>query len=85
MSWNNCTLFGADNTNSNIGAVMKFVKPLVMQLYRDSHIPYAYTQNQVEDCKLYIGLVTSSVIRKKSTADPFNFLDSFVSWHLKGL
>ena len=56
MSW--------DNTNSNIGAVIKFVKPLVMQLYKYYNIPYADTQNQVGDCKLYIRLVTSSVIQK---------------------
>ena len=48
-----------------------------MQLHRDSNIPHADTQNQVEDCKWYIGLVTSSVIRKKCTADPFNFVNSF--------
>ena len=77
VSWDNCTSFGVDNTNSNIVLVMKFVKPLVMQLYRDSNIPYA-------DSKLYIGLVTSSVIRKKCTADPFNFLDSFCILVSKG-
>ena len=48
-----------------------------MQLPRDSNIPHADTQNQVEDCKWYIGLVASLVIRKKHTGDPFNFLDSF--------
>ena len=29
VSWDNHTSFGVDNTKSNIGAVMKFVKPLV--------------------------------------------------------
>ena len=54
-------LFGVDNTNSNIGAsaLIKFAKPLVMQLHRDSNIPYADTQDQVKECKLYTGLIKS--------------------------
>ena len=35
-----------------------------MQKYRESDVPYADTRNQVEDIRLYIGLVTSSEIRK---------------------
>ena len=64
MSWENYTPFGVDSSGSNIGAgaVMKFVKPLVTQLYKDSNIPYADILNQVEDWKLYIGLTTSSLI-----------------------
>ena len=76
MSWDNCSSFGVDNTNSNNGSLMKFVKPLIMQLYKYYNIPYANTQNQVEDCKSYIRLITS-VIQKKCITDPFNFLDSF--------
>ena len=85
VSWDNYTSFGVDNTKSCIGAMMKFVKPLVMQLPRDSNIPHADTQNQVEDCKCYIGLAASLVIRKKRTGDPFNFLDSFCLLHSEGL
>ena len=55
--WDNYTSFGVDDTNSNIGDVMKLVKPSVMQLYRDSSI-HMQTQNQVEDCKLHTGLAT---------------------------
>ena len=33
--------FGVDSTNSNIGVVMKFVKPLFMLLYKYYNIPYA--------------------------------------------
>ena len=75
MSKDNCTSFGVDDTNSNIGAgaVMNFVKPLVMELHRDANVPHADTQNQVEDCKLYTGIVTSSVIQKKCTAVPSTF------------
>ena len=46
--WQQCGVsFGVDNTNSNIGAVIKFIKPLIMQLYK-YNIPYADTQNYVK-------------------------------------
>ena len=43
----------------------KFVKPLVMQKYLESDVPFADTRNQVEDSRLHIRLVTSSEIQKR--------------------
>ena len=43
----------------------KFIKPLFMQKYRESDVPYADTRNHVEDSRLYIRLVTSSQIQKR--------------------
>ena len=43
----------------------KMVKPFVMQKYRESNVPFAGIQNQVEDSELHTQLVTLSAIRKR--------------------
>ena len=45
----------------------KFIKPVVIQRHRESlsEIVYSDSENQLENSKLFIGLVTASEIRKK--------------------
>ena len=60
-----------------LSAVMKVVKPLVMQLHKYYNIPYADILNQVEDCKWHIGTYHIISNSKKVHSRPFQHSSSF--------